>query len=258
MCGLCNRLRVIDGAATLAAQHNGKVQVIWFCDSDLNCRFSDLFEPLSGQVRFRYYALPSPLERLFKRALHAIMKRTCGRYLLQFETERLAAAGHDFSELARHSKVYLKTWSRFHPSAAPFSIFRPVPRLQATIEQEAATLDDAVGVHIRRTDFTSTINDIATSKFVAQMKCELDESPHTRFFLATDDTAEEKHLEALFPGRILTYRKRTRDRNRREGIEDAVVDLYCLARCRKIIASHKSSFSETAIALSRKEGVVVN
>jgi len=258
MCGLCNRLRVIDSAASLAAQQNGAVEIIWFCDSDLNCRFSDLFEPLSGHIRIRYYALPSPLERLFKRALHAVMKRTCGRYLLQFETERLAAAGHDFSELASHSKVYLKTWSRFHPSVAPFSIFHPVARLQATIEREAARLDDAVGVHIRRTDFTSTINDIATNKFVAQMKCELEKSPHTCFFLATDDSAEEKYLEGLFPGRILTYRKRTRDRNRREGIEDAVVDLFCLARCRKIIASHKSSFSETAIALSRRESVVVN
>lgn len=255
MCGLCNRLRVIDGAHSLAVRKHGVVEIIWFCDADINCRFTDLFEPLPGIVRFWYVSLPPWLERGFKRVLHAFMQRTSGRYLLQYEMETMAAAGHDFTELAAHRKVFLKTWSRFHETASPFALFRPAPHIQAIIDREAATLADAVGVHVRRTDFSLEINNITTEKFVAAMRAELTAAPQTRFFLATDDPTEEQFMEGLFPGRILTYRKRTRDRNKREGIEDAVVDLFCLARCRKLLGSRKSSFSETAAALSRGEAL---
>lgn len=257
MCGLCNRLRVLDGALALAAAHHGVVEVVWFCDADLNCRFTDLFEPLPATVRFRHHRLPPLVEMGFKHVLHAWLKRTCGRYLLQYETEKLAAESHDFTELAAHRKVFLKTWSRFHPTESPFAVFRPVPHLQAMIDREAAALADVVGVHIRRTDFSREIHDITTEKFVARMKEELRATPEARFFLATDDPAEERFMAGLFPGKIITYRKRTLDRNRREGIEDAVVDLYCLARCRKLLGSRKSSFSETAAAMSRREAVLL-
>jgi hypothetical protein len=257
MCGLCNRLRVLDGAVSLAARYSGTVEVFWFSDADLNCRFTNLFEPLPDLVRFRYFSLPPLIETGFKRVVHAVMKRTCQRYLLAHEVEYLEKVGHDFSDLAAHRRVFLKTWSRFYPTAAPFAIFRPASPIQAIIDRQGADPDQTVGVHIRRTDAASITAASPTRRFIARMEYELRENPQTRFFLATDDPTEEELMKRTFPGRIQTYSKRTRSRNQREGIEDAVVDLFCLARCRKILGSYKSSFSETAIALSQREGVFV-
>jgi hypothetical protein len=255
MCGLCNRMRVIDGALSLARKAGGTLDVIWFADPDLNCRFTDLFEPLSNPVRFWHFSLPPRLEKWCKRAIHAGMKRTCGRYLLPLEVQKMVKAGHDFSELTAHRRAFLKTWDRIWPTEPPFSIFRPVPPIQALIDHHAQRLDRAVGVHIRRTDFSAASE--STARFIARMTTELQADPGSHFFLATDDADEEKLMEQKFPGKVQVYRKRARSRNQREGIEDALVDLFCLARCRKILGTYESSFSETAIALNRREGVFI-
>jgi hypothetical protein len=81
------------------------------------------------------------------------------------------------------------------------------------------------------------------------MRREVDGNGTTTFFLATDSPEVEAELRAHFPGRILTYPKRTLDRRRREAIEDAVIDLFCLAATGKLFASFHSSFSETASRL---------
>jgi hypothetical protein len=257
MCGLCNRMRVIDGAYSLAAKRNGTVSVIWFCDSDINCRFSDLFQPLPSSVRFWHFSLPPSIETRFKRLLHAVMRRTCGRFLLEAEMDRLVNEGHDFSELTLHHRVFLKTWNRMSETEPPFAIFHPVNRIQAIIDRQAQDLPNAVGVHIRRTDCTSAVENSTTEKFVSQMRSELKEDPNTTFFIATDDPVEENLMSSFFPGKIITYKKRTRSRNERLGIEDAVVDLYCLARCKKILGSFNSSFSATAMAISRQPSIYI-
>jgi hypothetical protein len=257
MCGLCNRMRVIDGALSLARKEGGVLDVIWFCDPDLNCRFTDLFEPLTGPVHFWNLSMSAKFEKWFKRMIHAYLKRACGRYLLPLQVQKMTRAGHDFSELTDHKRVFLKTWDRFWPTASPFSDFRPVPAIQALIEREARTLDHAIGLHIRRTDCSAAIENSPTTRFIARMEQELQMDPQAHFFLATDDAVEERLLKQRFPGKIQIYQKRTRSRNERAGIEDALVDLFCLARCRKVLGSSESSFSETAIALSKREGVFI-
>jgi hypothetical protein len=44
--------------------------------------------------------------------------------------------------------------------------------------------------------------------------------------------------------------KRCWIRNLQKGIQDAVVDMYCLAGCQKIIGSYFSSFSEVAAQIN--------
>jgi hypothetical protein len=249
ICGLCNRMRVVDSALAMTRKVGGNAHIIWYSDPDLNCRFTDLFQPLDRAVRFWQLSLPACLEKGFKRMTHFFLRRMSGCYLQPHEVQQMKAAGYDFSELLAHRFVVLKTWDRFCRPEHRFADFRPVPTLQAIIDRQSAGLADAVGVHIRRTDCTAAIDKSPTEKFIAEMRREVATDPGVRFFVATDDPREENVLEQAFPGRIRTYRKRTLSRNRRAGIEDAVVDLYCLARCRKILGSYQSSFSETAAAL---------
>lgn len=254
MCGLCNRLRVIDGAASLAAVLGARVEVLWFVNHDVACRFEDLYAPIESEVRFRNFRLPRRLELVAKRMIHFAARRLCAGYMLQFEAENLARAGHDFTPFVRRGRTYLKTWSRFHATAKPSHRFHPVPHLAALIQSFPADFERVVGVHIRRTDCVDAIGSSPTEKFIAAMRQELHADPGTQFFLATDDPAEEEHLRHLFPGKILTYQKRTRARCEREGIEDAVIDLHLLGRCRSVLGSQGSSFSETALELCRAGG----
>lgn len=249
MCGLCNRLRVIDGAVTLAEELGSQLVVLWYADQDLNCRFEDLYEPLPPPVRFHTLSLPQPVEALSKRLIHGFARRACDGYMVQFEAEALARSGHDFTAFVRQGRTYLKTWSRFHPTPRPFTRFRLQPHLAALLERTTRGFEQVVGVHIRRTDCQDAIARSTTEKFIAAMDAELAREPATRFFLATDDAREEALFAARYPGRILTHPKRTRARHRREGIEDAVIDLHALGRCRTILGSYASSFSETAVDL---------
>ncbi len=102
------------------------------------------------------------------------------------------------------------------------------------------------GVHIRRTDNAVSMGKSTTEQFIAEMEKELSLHPETRFFLATDDQTEEDRLRALFPGKIISNQSRTIDRNSVAGMHDALLDLYCLAACDKLIGSYWSSFTDIA------------
>jgi hypothetical protein len=81
------------------------------------------------------------------------------------------------------------------------------------------------------------------------MRQELDEHADTRFFLATDSPAEEERLQQEFPGRIIMHPKTSLKRHDPRAVQEAMVDLYCLANCRKLFGSYNSSFTETAAGI---------
>jgi hypothetical protein len=76
-------------------------------------------------------------------------------------------------------------------------------------------------------------------------------------FLATDSPDEEKRLREIFAYRIITHPKRSVDRQNPQAIKDALIDLFCLSKCKKIIGSYWSSFTETACELNNIERVII-
>jgi hypothetical protein len=257
-CGLCNRLRAIDSAVAFAEQRGDRLHIIWFADPDLNCRYSDLFEPLPAPARFWQFSLSPRAAYLAKRLLHGVARRFCDVFLREDEIGTMVKAGYDFGAYSQMSRIYLKTWDRFYPSTHLFSMFRPVKRIARVIDGYSNRLANAVGVHIRRrTEENWLIENSPTQNFIDYMHAEIECDPNVEFFLATDDQQEESKLAQAFPGRIFTHPKQSRRRDDQAGIEDAVIDLYCLAGCRKVLGSWRSSFSETAILLSGRPGIMI-
>jgi hypothetical protein len=109
--------------------------------------------------------------------------------------------------------------------------------------------EDMVSVHIRRTDQVVSIAHSKTENFIELMNREIEANPEVKFFLATDDKEEEALLRKTFPGRIVSNENRTLRRDSLDGMYDALLDLYCLAACKKIIGSYFSSFTDTAASL---------
>jgi hypothetical protein len=64
-------------------------------------------------------------------------------------------------------------------------------------------------------------------------------------------------MREAFGNRVLTRPKRL-ERARPEGMRDALIDLLCLARTRRVIGSVYSSFSEAAAEIGGVELVAID
>lgn len=270
--GLCNRLRVIDSAIALAKENHSSVHVIWQMNADLNCRFEDLFD-LPASIDKLVQSSKSGLlnkvvEKFYRTKVGGIFQDLYLRYIvrsfdlvLTYELMESYKArdyqGCNFVGMTANKRVYITTFHTFYNSARPFADFVPVRQLQNIIDDYTQQFDNVIGVHIRRTDNRQSLAFSPTTEFVELMQAEVCKDSNVRFFVATDSQSEEEYLNQTFPGRIITYQKRSLDRHDPEAIKDAVIDLYCLSKCRKLIGSYYSSFTDTAHQINGIEYTIV-
>ncbi len=289
--GLANRIQVVESALALAVTLDRPFGLIWNLNRELNCRFDDLFvvppgiasldQPIRG--RFRLYSGPSvrigttlaprtptpqltahgPVSAVGLGGLRRLnwwllADRQHHRAIYENEMVQLHDAGFDFETLRSCPSVFIRAFLRFYDGQSPAPALWPAPEIEAQIRRQVAMFPKVVvGVHVRRTDHQRSMRISTTERFGAAMREELALEPLTHFFLSTDDPEEESVLGNLFPGRILIRPKRTLDRNDPAAIQDALVDLHCLARTRKVLGSFASSFSRLAARLGGGELVVV-
>lgn len=239
--GLCNRMRVINSGWQLARERREKLLVLWNCNSELNCPFEALFQPVT---EFRITSIHSVADP--RKLFH---QKTARNYLTNDE---ILAHRNTEGRLepdyvkSLHGKTYIFTWEWFYPSE-DYHLFIPTDALQKRIDEMTSQFGPScVGVHIRRTDNQPAIGKSSTDAFLSSMKQEVEADSRTLFYLATDDRKEEEILRKAFPGRILSNQDRCLARDSREGMQDALLDLYCLAGTRKIIGSYFSSFTDIA------------
>jgi hypothetical protein len=251
LAGLCNRMRSLDSAMALADATGHELHVIWDLNRELNCRLEDLFE-LPAAIK----SLRQPRSGRFgRRCRWLYYTATCQIHLGQKRIVRWVQEGRDFRSLRDYRTVSMATWEEFFPRAKPFRAFRPIAALQQTVERYCSE-GNVIGVHIRRTDNRASIDKSPTTCFLELMQREVDADRSVKFFVATDSPEEESRLKQRFGGRIITHAKATLDRDDPRGIQDAVVDLYSLANCRKLIGSHWSSFTDVAAQIRGIERLV--
>ena len=154
----------------------------------------------------------------------------------------------------RNNNLFLFTCYSVIPDI-DFSIFRISDKLRKSIHLDLSV--PPIGIHIRRTDNKQSIQFSPTSLFLEKIKEELALNPKQKFFLATDDKEEENLIKKKYPQNILTYTKRSLDRNTPEAIEDAVIDLYILSNCKYILGCYYSSFSSIAAFWGKINKIVV-
>lgn len=238
--GLCNRMRVITGAAELAKALGKELVVIWTQDSTLNARFSDLFMPIP------YRVIEVQLASLPQRILWHTLTKALGYRVLNDEWIKQNARGFAMEQWIDQIKDYnlLINANLDIILDGDYSIFRPskkiLPRLM-NIDRE-----NTIGIHIRRTDNENATRYSPTHLFFERIQQDIVQNPGICYYLATDDPHEEAAFEQEFGDRILIYKKESLDRNNPVAIRDAVVDLCNLSHCNKIYGSYYSSFSDTA------------
>lgn len=257
--GLANRMRAIDAAIGLAQETNSTLLIIWYKDQGLNCRFDELFCPLSiPNVELREATIPDLLIYDRPRQKNLWIPRLFQRFLFDgciYEksvTPLLRAHFNFFSWATEKRNIYFSSYTDFYPQRKnkPFSAFHPLPALIKEINTYCSGFDKStIGIHIRRTDNLISITESPTELFTKRMKHEIEINKQTRFYLATDSETEKQQLKELF-GEYITTSPFKATRNSVIGIQNALVELYILSRTSRIIGSMQSSYSEVAAQIN--------
>jgi len=258
--GLGNRLLVLDSFIKILPRLDPlKAMVIWERNKNLYCKFSDLFEVPEGIIfietaGFSRYN-PASIFQIYN-AFHPAhyqwrwFNQLFGRernyhfraYSEDIERELKVRAEY----LPPESKsVYLSFYQRFYNDGSPFYGFQPKRDLRKIIDEISSHFQQStIGLHIRRQDHFEAISNSSTEVFLKEIEKHLSVS-EVEFFLSTDDPIEKKLLTRRFGKRMIT-RDIHYSRSSRKGIEDAVIDLFCLSRTSEIWGSFNSTFGQVA------------
>lgn len=255
--GLGNRMRAIAGAVSLMQKAGGKVDAVWFRDPELCVGFADLFEPvaLTGVtlkeatlMDYLLYRRPRKRNLGMPQLMQRMMFDSC---LYAPETMELIVKGFDFVTWCKGRKNYLHTYSRVCDTTPRLmkQLFVPVGRLQRLIDEQCRDFGNyCVGVHVRRTDHDKAIAASPLELFYERMDAEIREHADVRFYLATDDAEVKKLMADRYGDRVMCSAQNA-SRNSRQGMDDALVEMYALSRTQKIYGSYKSTFSQIASEL---------
>lgn len=247
--GLCNRIRAIVTGIAVAKKYGGTPVVYWNNSQGLKADFEDLFMPLEPD----YCQIVEN-----KRWLYNI--NGTKDYLLRYPLLKLY-----FSQVIFNFSIYRENKDIFcllkngcsndvlliscYPMCRNYEIrdiFRPREDIQNKINEVTSEFSkNTIGVHIRRTDNTQSINSSPVKAFESILEKEIEKDKDVKFYLASDDNDVKKHFTETFPERIITLWDDT-SRNSLEGMKFAVVDLFCLSNTKKIIGSVASSYSQVA------------
>lgn len=257
--GLGNRMKVISATRLLAEKAQVPFRILWFQDWGMGCRFDDLFLSVDTPlVSLKEATLRDKImsDRPRKRNLWLPLIFQQLMFQGRMNEKAVTRGGNrdfDFVGLAGKKHLWMASNIYFMNREIPldaFDMFRPIPRLQQKIDEVTRDFDkNIVGVHVRRTDNERSVRTSPTWLFVERMK---KEKENVKFYLATDSEDVKKEMKSVFGKRIITSPEPA-DRGSLPGIEDALTEMYSLARTRRIFGSAYSTFSQTAAYIGRCE-----
>jgi hypothetical protein len=253
--GLANRMRVVASGLQLQKQVGGDLLCLWLRNDLLNAPFEALFESIPGWEiqpaarRFKFVQA-SRRSRPFTMALAQIINRMLGVDFCIAEPDFenwLWKNKVNLADVAReHGTLYIQTCQEFGHNQEEFRNFAPIPALRHKIHAlEKRFRPQTIGIHIRRTDHRLSIEMSPTRLFIEKIDAEITRDANALFYLSTDDADVEQEFRRRYGERILTHAKEF-SRQTAAGIQDAVVDLFCLSKTAAIYGSYWSSFSDVA------------
>ena len=248
--GLANRLRALVGYQAVCRLLDIPFSLCWLRDAAVDAEFTDLFEP---------------------ETINMVSKHEL-KYLAARDNVLVCSTPDWFHVLwTRH--VPTVEWGRFLACVKEcIAELTPVHSVLKKVEDfvRLSGLDDAIGVHIRHTDNLKWYNawsrtlqdfDISCVSSLSGFISELDRQVVTRsVFVATDNREIEAALKARYGAALTIYPKvysdivdndadatpgdTYRDPKLRTTIEDALIEMLLLGRCRSVLGTYYSSFSE--------------
>ena len=248
--GLGNRLLGLGSAYAVAKKLDRKLVVMWKREVGCNIRFQELFDLPFEVVEISENGLKKePVAQILGDRAKKKWRNSADRFLECDEVEKIKEReGYEglFRLIEQTPVIYLKAFGPIcEVTAESYSFVKP----SKNIEEKGAYLfreltGQCVGVHVRRTDHTEAIANSPLALFAERMKKELETAADTSFFVATDDKEVRRELKELLPDAKLIFpQSDVIDRDSKEGIEEAFIEMLALSKCRKILGSYNSTFS---------------
>jgi len=240
--GLCNRIRALVSAILFAKDTSAKLKVLWKTDYAI-CTgpFYKLFDTDS---------LPSFM---------TVEEETPSTHTMWYKGTDIntrEAFDNYLNSMKERHPYNIKSHKAFYKDGTPewLEILRSLRPHPTILKKGDAILNvtphPIIGIHIRRTDNKQSIQMSPSALFWQKMASY---PPDTLFYVSSDSQVERDSAERQFPGRIITGPVEILGRSSSEGIEAAMLDLYCLSRCSEIVGSHYSSFSDIAAAWTNRD-----
>lgn len=264
--GLANRMRAIVSVLNACQKADVKLKIIWFRNRELNAPFYSLFNPLkclnvtvreAGWIDFlRYYRPVKKNLWLSKFYLNSHFDRV----LNQKDCIPIVRDEQNLISLVAGTKrLYIESCYDMGNYRNISDIMTPNRRLSRRIDDFVSEKfgERTIGIHIRRTDNTESIQNSPLNLFVEAIGREIAMDESVRFFVASDSDKDKKELLDMFGDRIITTFESC-DRNSRQGIENGLTDLYLLSRTCKIYGCFGSSFTEVASLVGNIELIVLS
>ncbi len=251
--GLSNRLRALASGLWLKSilKDEYELTVEWEVNDDCACHFEELFVS-NKKMDFRYHralsnnSLIQKIERVWSNKLESSIIDDSQVKILNWDSEIVVKR---FEKIKR---IEIRTCQEFGDCSDFFNIFEPLPYLVHRINKydDHFKLHEHIGMHIRRTDNSASIKlspiDLFKNKIMEYLGC----NPNQKFFVCSDDLAVIDDLKHDF-GELITSIVENVDRTNKVGTENALIDMWCLSKTKKIYGSYWSSFSMSASRLSR-------
>ena len=254
--GLANRIRVIKAAQSFASGHGARLILIWDKDNVLNARFEECFDTMPGvkiiNVSYSGYGVFREIQRKIIHRLYLLsIQLTTQTQVFDREAKKHLPLDADanqrnsfFDKLAvQFKRVYIQTCYDFYPHQDDFFM----PFREDLLEKFSIpkNWEDVIGIHVRRGDNSMSKQYSPLEMFIIKMNELIYINPAIKFYVSTDSDEVYEKLKTLFGDSMYTTAI-VRTRDTLAGIQSALLDLYCLSKCKKIVGSYDSSFSEVA------------
>ena len=223
--GLANRLRALVGFIYVARHTNKKLKIYWEKDSACNEYYSNLFQSHPEFVVIETDDVPLYIMKNAK-TTNTIIK----------------------SYLGKDHKIDTTEVNKIRCT------LKPIKTIQDEIHNFSSKhkIVDRIGLHIRKTDLAIKYKDNKEMQF--DFHEYIQNNPDEQFFLATDNRVTQQEYIKKYPKQIVVYKEiaipteELVGNARHTPISDALVDIELLARCKKIVKTPGSSYSEYADA----------
>lgn len=249
--GMCNRINsIMSGIEWSKNNPDTQFRVLWWKSHDLYAAFDELFMPIKD-VSIK--PMCSILKDRPATKWNLYLPKFCRRLFYDIDVSSSNNRLEFDSVIKEKKRIYVATTNSFCQYVVRNDIgstFKPAIELQARIDDYIKNWNgDVVGVHVRRTDHAEAIKHSPLDNYYNKMDDELMRNPNTRFYLASDSDEVKEQMKSKY-GAIILSQDFTLSRKSPQGMKDAVVELFTLASCNKIIGSDYSSYSLMAARIN--------
>lgn len=228
--GLCNRLRTMLGFLYIARKRGERLKYVWKKDMACNGNFHDYFENMLG--------MEQTSEDFFKKNRGRVKISYTGQAPFYTILTKYGEKGDiKLMETIMYNELRLK----------------PAMKKELHNRMEQFGIQNCVGVHVRRTDHVQLAKKRTTTGPTRDEEFFqfIDAHGDSKVFFATDNPETQSTFKKKYGDRIQYHSNANMKGLRKTSLGSAIIDLYLLANCKTVKGSIYSSFSETAVLLSR-------